>query len=57
MRLLVDGYGLSTPNRVRFGDILALRIGATLTGIRKEAAGWHPVHRTLVTERDRHRPQ
>lgn len=48
LRRLIDGYGLSMPDRIGFGDILARRIDATATGIRKEAAGGHPVHRTLV---------
>ena len=48
LRSLMDGYGLSMPDRIGFGDILARRIDATATGIRKEAAGGHLVHRTLV---------
>ena len=48
MRLLLDGYGLSTPERARFGDILELRIDATAIGIREAAAEGHPVHRALV---------
>ncbi|HEV2066957.1 MAG TPA: phosphotransferase [Thermomicrobiales bacterium] len=50
MRLLVDGYGVGKAERAGFAKVLALRIRATATGIRRLANEGHPVFDRLVTE-------
>lgn len=50
MRSLIDGYGLGPAERAGFAAALALRIGATATGIRKLAGEGEPVFARLVAD-------
>lgn len=50
MRLLIDGYGLGSAERARFAAVLALRIEATATGIRRLAGAGEPVFGRLVLD-------
>jgi hypothetical protein len=50
MRLLVDGYGLGRAERAGFAKVLALRIEATATGIRRLAGEGEPVFARLVDD-------
>lgn len=50
MRLLIDGYGLGSAERAGFAMVLALRIEATATGIRRLADAGEPVFGRLVTD-------
>lgn len=50
MRLLIDGYGLGGAERAGFAAVLALRIEANATGIRRLAAEGEPVFTRLVDD-------